>query len=47
LSHASFWVGSQVYAWASLGHNPIYASCIAGMTGMCHHTQLLVENESY
>jgi hypothetical protein len=31
---------SLVFAWVDLDLNPpIYASCIAGMTGMHHHTQ--------
>jgi hypothetical protein len=25
-----------LYVWASLDHNPIYASHLAGMTGTCH-----------
>jgi hypothetical protein len=29
--------------WAGLYRSlPPYASCVAGMTGMCHHTQLLL-----
>jgi hypothetical protein len=42
-----FVIGSSVSAWAIMDHQlPIYASCIAGMTGMRHHTQLLVELRS-
>jgi hypothetical protein len=40
---------SHIYAQAGLNHNrPIYTSYVAGMTGMCHHAQLLlVEMESH
>jgi hypothetical protein len=31
-------------AWNYNPYNP--ASCITGMTGVCHHTQLLVDMES-
>jgi hypothetical protein len=38
-----FQVGSCVYAWANLGHDPpIYAPCRADMTGLYHCTQLLL-----
>jgi hypothetical protein len=32
----------NVDAWESLEHSPTYASLTAGMTGSCHHTQLLL-----
>jgi hypothetical protein len=38
-----FRVGSHIYVWASLDYGyPIHSSCIAGMTGMYHHTQLFI-----
>jgi hypothetical protein len=38
-----FGIGSHVYAQAGLNHNlSIAASCIAGVTGVYHHVQLLV-----
>jgi hypothetical protein len=33
-----FWVGSPVFAQSSLHGDPIYISCISGMTGGHHHT---------
>jgi hypothetical protein len=39
-----FGIGFHIYSWADLDHNPpIYASSVAGMIGVCHHTQLLIE----
>jgi hypothetical protein len=36
-------IGSLIYAQASLDHNPtIHNSHIPGMTGVCHHAQLLL-----
>jgi hypothetical protein len=48
LSHPSgifalvvFWIESCIYAWTYLDCvPPIYASHIAGMSGMYHHSQL-------
>jgi hypothetical protein len=38
-----FWIVSCIYAQACLDCDlPIYASHVAGMTGMYHHTQLLL-----
>jgi hypothetical protein len=38
-----FGIGSSVYAWPGLDcYPPIYASCLAEMTGMHHHGQLLL-----
>jgi hypothetical protein len=31
-----------MYAKTCLDYNPIYASCITGMTGVRYHTQLLL-----
>jgi hypothetical protein len=36
-----FQIRSLVYAWVGLGCNPIYASHIAGMTGVFHHVPLI------
>jgi hypothetical protein len=37
------WIGSHIYALASLDCNPpIYASCVFGMTGMHHHIQFII-----
>jgi hypothetical protein len=37
-----FLIGSYVFVQAHLDCNPpIYASCVAGMTGSYHHTQLI------
>jgi hypothetical protein len=42
-----FWIGSGVYAWASLDCGlPIYASCKAGMTGHTTFPSLLINVES-
>jgi hypothetical protein len=36
-----FLIGSQIYAQAGLSYDPpIYISCVARMTGACHHAQL-------
>jgi hypothetical protein len=38
-----FWVGSHFYAQVDLDPDPpMYLSCIAGMTSVCHHTQLFI-----
>jgi hypothetical protein len=38
-----FEIGSCTFAWASLdGDLPVEASCLAGMTGVCYHAQLLL-----
>jgi hypothetical protein len=38
-----FRIGSQLYYCDGLDDDsPIYASCIAGMTGMHHHAQLVI-----
>jgi hypothetical protein len=44
-----FLIGCHVNAWESLNHDtPIFASCMAGMTGIHHHAQnLLIEIRSY
>jgi hypothetical protein len=43
LSSLVFQIGSPAYALANLDYGPpIYASCIAGVTGACHQTQLLL-----
>jgi hypothetical protein len=35
-----FQIGSSVFAWADLNQSPpMYTLCVAGMAGMCHHTQ--------
>jgi hypothetical protein len=36
-----FLIGSHVYAWDGLDHNPIYTSHTAGVTDVWHHAQLL------
>jgi hypothetical protein len=41
-----FRLGSHFFLLADLDHSPIYACHIAGMTGMHHHAQLLVETWS-
>jgi hypothetical protein len=54
LSHAPspfcfhyFWDRVSLYAWAGLNRDlPIYASIVDGITGMCHHIQLLNEMAS-
>jgi hypothetical protein len=39
-----FLIGSHFDVWAGLDHDsPIYASCIAGMTDMYHHTHCFIE----
>jgi hypothetical protein len=39
-----FQIGSGVYVWAGLQSSPtIYASLMAGMTGVYHHAQLLLD----
>jgi hypothetical protein len=38
-----FRIGSHVYACDHPDRNPIYASCVAGMAGICYHAQLLIE----
>jgi hypothetical protein len=35
-----FEIGSHIYVWADLDHNPpISTCCIGGMIGMYHHVQ--------
>jgi hypothetical protein len=36
-------IGSHAFAQAGLDLDPIYASCIAGMAGAHHHTQLSID----
>jgi hypothetical protein len=38
-----FQIGPCFHAQVSLDCDPIYTSCIAGITGTCHSTQSLVE----
>jgi hypothetical protein len=43
-----FQIGSHIFAWVSLGIDPpIYATHVAEMTGVYHHTQLSVEMGSH
>jgi hypothetical protein len=38
-----FEIESFFLPWAALDHDPpINASCVAGMTGTCHHAQFLL-----
>jgi hypothetical protein len=42
LALAIFGKESHIFPWAGLHHYPLVSTfCIAGMTGTCHHTQLL------
>jgi hypothetical protein len=49
LSHVSipflllvvFWIGNSIFIWASLNHDSVYTCCIAGMTCVWHHSQLI------